>query len=403
MCDFRRENHRGTLGRQHQVRLLRAEVICWDQRMKRLRPGSADGRKRDDDDGLGIAKRWRSVEAEIERIFRRQGERGNVLEMRGVERGKNSGSVNDSADVGAVGACTAKARVADLVHQVLGAAAGDLGDERLGIGVVEHETGGVLGEAGDLLVDGAFKAVLVDFDAEAAGGHLRMFLQGFGIGLRSDLDLGEVGFNAHPVPTGSLQILGGTDKSAWPIMHGLAQRIEVASGFRGEENEGLLRFSGNGDEDAFIAHIAVPGFDAGKPIRRGRIGCASQKGNHEDKVSRLTFRQVGMNPEPVTRHQVGGLRDGQSDVAALYMDVDFRSGEVESRAIGVQSGWKKTVEQQEQQTTTHDSYCTKLQRLSERGDDARIALSNVGLTHNLNICSAQEQNLGYTVACITLN
>jgi hypothetical protein len=53
--------------------------------MEGLRPGSAEWRQSDHDHRLGIAKGGRSVEAEIERVCRRQREGGNVLEMRGVE------------------------------------------------------------------------------------------------------------------------------------------------------------------------------------------------------------------------------------------------------------------------------------------------------------------------------
>jgi len=78
-----------------------------------------------------------------------------------------------------------------------------------------------------------------------------------------------------------------------------------------------------------------------------------------------------MNPQPITGQQVGGFCDGQSDVPALYVNIDFGSGKVESRAIGVQSGCNKKAEQQEQQTTTHSFYCTNSQRLSERLGAAR--------------------------------
>ena len=86
-----------------------------------------------------------------------------------------------------------------------------------------------------------------------------------------------------------------------------------------------------------------------------------------------------MNPESVAGQEVGGLCDGQSDVPALYVNVDIGSGKVESRAIGVQSGCKKKAEQQEQQTTTHSFYCTNSQRLSERRGALRIAGSNAAL------------------------
>ena len=45
-----------------------------------------------------------------------------------------------------------------------------------------------------------------------------------------------------------------------------------------------------------------------------------------------------MNPEPVTRQQVGHLADGQSYVSPLHMNIDLGTDQVEGRTIGVQSG-----------------------------------------------------------------
>ena len=85
----------------------------------------------------------------------------------------------------------------------------------------------------------------------------------FGVGLRGDFDLGEVGFEAHPVPAGGLQILGGADKGAGTAADGGAQGAEVAAGFRGEKDERLLGLIGNGDEDALFARAARSRFPRG--------------------------------------------------------------------------------------------------------------------------------------------
>ena len=121
------------------------------------------------------------------RVGTRQRERGNVLEMRGMQRSENPGGVDDGADVGAVCTAAGHGGVAELVHQVESRAGGQLVHQRLRIGVVEHHAFGVLREAGGLLVDGLSEAALVDLDAQAAGGHLGARLQRCGIVLRGDL------------------------------------------------------------------------------------------------------------------------------------------------------------------------------------------------------------------------
>ena len=94
---------------------------------------------------------------------------------------------------------------------------------------------GFCAQAGSLLVDGLVKALLIELDAQAAGRHFGALFERFEIGLRGDLHLGQIGFDAHPVPTGGLQILGGADKGAGLVVHGFLQGIEVAAGFREQE------------------------------------------------------------------------------------------------------------------------------------------------------------------------
>ena len=98
----------------------------------------------------------------------------------------------------------------------------------------------MLSEAGGLLVGGLVETLLVELDAQRAGGELGFFLQGFGVGLAGDADLGEIGFQAHAVPACSFQVLGGADEGAGAVVDGFAEGAEVAAGFRGEEDQGLL-------------------------------------------------------------------------------------------------------------------------------------------------------------------
>ena len=106
-----------------------------------------------------------------------QGQRGNVLKMRRVQRAENPRRVHDCADIGAVGAASAHAGVAQLVHQVRAGAAGQLVHARLRVGVVQHHRVGALQQAGGLLVAGLVKALLIQPDAQAARGPLGALFQ----------------------------------------------------------------------------------------------------------------------------------------------------------------------------------------------------------------------------------
>ena len=115
----------------------------------------------------------------------------------------------------------------------------------------------------------------------------------------------------------------------------------------------------------------VPGLDAGKPLRRRRIGGPAQKSDHQHKVGGLAVGQVGMNPEPVARQQVGRLGDGQCDVAALDVNIHLGSGKVEGRAarraVRMKPGSRS---KQQQQATAHVFYCTNSSGIGERAADA---------------------------------
>ena len=314
-----------------------------------------DGRERDNDDRFGIAERRRDVQTKVQRVLRRERQRGNVLKVRRVERRQNLGGVDDCADIGAELPGAAHRGVTQLVHQVAGGAVGDLRHQRLRIGIVEHHAVGVLGQARGLLVCGLIKTLLIDFDAQGARRKLRPFLQLLLVGLAGNLHIGQVGIQPHAVPTGGLQVLGGAHKSTGAVVDGLAQGAEIAAGFGRQEDDGLLRFLRNGNEDALFAGDAGPRLNARKPIKRRGIGGSAQEGYDEDEVGRLALRQVRMDPKAVSGQKVGGLADGQGNVAPLDVYVYLGTGKVESRTIGMhQSGdTQRHRKQQQRQTTAH--------------------------------------------------
>ena len=270
-----------------------------------------------------------------------------------MQRAQNPGGIDNGADVRAVRAPSGECRRAQRVHQVQRIAVGQLIDQRLRVGVVQHHAFGVLREAGSLLIGGFQKTALVDLDAQAPRRQLSARLQRRGIELRRRLHIVQIGFQAHALPTRLFQVLSGAHKRAWPPPHRIAQGVKVAACLRRQKEQSLLRLCGNLDENAFVAGIARPRFHAGKPLRRRGIGRSAQECHHQHEVRGLAFGQIGVNPEAVAGEQMGYLGDGQGYVAALHVHIDLRAGEIEGRAIGIEEGGNQEEGQQVPQTTAH--------------------------------------------------
>ena len=357
---LRSKEQRRALGWQHQIGFLGAETLRRIHRMQRRRLDRAHRRQRHHHHGLGVAEGGRHVQPQVQRIFGGQGQRGNVLVMRRVQGAEDLDGIHDGANIRAVGSAASHRRIAELAHQVRGGVAGKLCHGRLHVSVVQHQAVGVAHQAGRLLIGGLVEAFMVELDAQAAGGHLGAHLQGFGVRLGGNPNFRQIGIQAHPVPTGHLQILNGANKNAGAANHGLAQRAEVAARLRRQKDQRLLRLFRHRHEDSLLAHVTVPGLHAGKPVRGRRVGGSAQKGDNQDIMRGLALGKIGVNPEPVSRQQVGNLADGQRNFATLHMHVHLGSGQIEGGAIGVQIGRNQAQEQEYLQIAAHILYCTEL-------------------------------------------
>ena len=105
---------------------------------KRGEDGLLDGREADDDDGFGVVEAGRGVEAEVEGVVLREGDGGDVLELRGVEAAGEADEIDDGADVGGVEAAAGHAGVGGLVDEVRGGAVGEGGGDGLAVAVVQE-------------------------------------------------------------------------------------------------------------------------------------------------------------------------------------------------------------------------------------------------------------------------
>ena len=144
------------------------------------------------------------------------------------------------------------------------------------------------------------------------------------------LHLGDVFFDAGLLEAGLVEVLGGADEDAGAALDGGAKGGEVAAGFGGEEEDGLLGLGGDGDDDALFADAALPGFDADEPGVGGRVGGAAEEGGDEEVVDGLGGGEVGVEPDLVGGLEVGDLGDGEGDAGASDADVDLWAGEVEA-------------------------------------------------------------------------
>ena len=91
---------------------------------------------------------------------------------------------------------------------------------------------------------GALEAVGVGLEGEGAGEEVGVLAEGGGVGGRDALHLGEVFFDAGLLEAGFVEVLGGADEDAGAALDGGAEGGEVAAGFGGEEEDGLLGLGG---------------------------------------------------------------------------------------------------------------------------------------------------------------
>ncbi len=381
----RGKGQRSALGRQHQVRFGGTEVlhgVLRHVRRAKLRwMIRGNRRQRDHNHRLGIAKRGRHVQAKIERVLLllgRQGKRRDVLILCRMNRTQDACQVDHRAHVGAELSRAKAARVAQLAHHVRRRAAGHLRHHRLRIRVVQHQTFGMLHQAGRLLLRRFVKALLIDAHAQAAGSQRGLLFQRLGVLDGSNLDLGEVIVQPQPVPAGLLQVLRCPDKRARPVVYRLAQRGEIPRCLRSQEEQGLFRFRRNHDKHTLLPRRVFPRFYPAKPVIRRRIRCAAQKGNNQYVMRRLRRRQVGMDPEPVARLQIRHLRNRERLPISLHVHIDLWPRQVKGRCIRANQnrGHQQNKYQRRNQKTasmgdTTHSYIVRM-RLCRRTDASRL-------------------------------
>ena len=152
-------------------------------------------------------------------------------------------------------------------------------------------------------------------------------------------------------------------------MDGFAEGAEVAAGFRGEEDQGLLSFIRDIDEDAFFTRGAGPGFNASEPVEGRRVGGAAQESDHENEMSGLAFGQVGVNPEAIAGEDIGHLADREGEIAPFDMNIHLGTGQVEGGAVGEDwNGKAKDTQKQQRQTSTHGSILRRTEAESKSGE-----------------------------------
>ncbi len=162
------KNQRSALGRKQQRRLARTKYLSWIDRAQGWNGSGANRRQADHDHRLRIAKGGRVVQAQIEFVLFGQGQRGDVLILRGMRRTQDAGDIDNRSDVRTVVAAAGVGCGSDLREQVAGWARGQGRDHGLAVRVVEDQLICVLGEARRLLGGGLVEALLLKADAQTS-------------------------------------------------------------------------------------------------------------------------------------------------------------------------------------------------------------------------------------------
>ena len=159
MRDIGGEHQRSAFDGQNQRRFLQAEYFLGIYGAKRRELSSFDGGQSDDDHGLRFAERRRIIEAQVQLLLLRQGERRYVLIFRGVEIAENARHVDDRAHIRAVKSAAHERSGAHRTDEIGIGAGSKSGDHRLTVAVVEHELIGILGEARALVAQWAYRNI----------------------------------------------------------------------------------------------------------------------------------------------------------------------------------------------------------------------------------------------------
>ena len=168
------------------------------------------------------------------------------------------------------------------------------------------------------------------------------------------------------VPAGGLKILRGADEGSGTPRTAL-RRVSKSPPVSGTRNRRACWASfGTVTKTPSSRARRGPGFNARKPLGRRRVGGAAQKGDDQDEVCGLRIRQVGMDPEPVSRHQVGRSADRQSNIASLNVHIDFGARKVERWAFCVPAKYRKQGGQRGAAEMAHLLYCTKFEAEGEQ-------------------------------------
>ena len=161
--------------------LARTQYLRSDRRAQGRKRSRPHRRQTDHDDRLGIAKRRRIIEAQVEFVFLGQRHRRNVLILRGVRGAENARHIDDRADIGTVVAAPGVGVELICASKSDDGARGKRRDHGLAVSVVEYQLIGILREARHLLRAGLVEALLIEAHVQAARQHRGARLQLFGI------------------------------------------------------------------------------------------------------------------------------------------------------------------------------------------------------------------------------
>ncbi len=152
-------------------------------------------------------KRGRHVQHQRDLVALLRGQRGNVLELRGVEGVEDTRDVHHRAHIGTVETVIGLRRVTELHGQVAGRSGGQRFHDRLAVPIVEDQRFPALGEAGSLHFRHPIQALVVDLHAQAARQQRRRILEPPGIGGVDVPHSGEIDVEPGTVEHSLIQIL----------------------------------------------------------------------------------------------------------------------------------------------------------------------------------------------------
>src|ERR1019366_1740062 len=189
--------------------------------------------------------------------------------------------IHDGSHIGRVDSGACEWSGGDGRNEIGRSSRGERIGDTLAVTIAEQDGSAGLGKAGHLLIDRLLETLFIRLESECRSQLGGVLLNGLWVILRNGLNRGQITLDALLLEGRFIQVDIGANEQTGLASDGGAKSFEIATRFRRDKDQRLLRFTGNDDGRAFSCLLLVPGIYLGKPIVWRLVGRASKKSDDQ--------------------------------------------------------------------------------------------------------------------------